>query len=166
MCEPTTIALVAMAASTAVSMKAQSDQASTSAGIARNNATMAEYAAADAQRKGEQDAAAVQRKAASLKSSQRVGAAAHGLDVGYGTAGDLQDQTDFFAQEDVNTVRNNAAKDAWGLRSQGQDFRTKASAAEHNGQMAVMGTFLGGAGQVADKWYTHYGKPATPKSTA
>lgn len=158
MCEPTTIAMVAMAASTAVSMKAQSDQASVSAGIARNNATMAEYAAADAQRKGEQEAAAVQRKAASLKSSQRVGAAAHGLDLGYGTPGDLQDQTDFFAQEDVNTVRNNAAHDAWGYRAQGQNYRTQASAAESNGQMAVMGTFLGGASQVADKWYAYKGK--------
>jgi hypothetical protein len=157
MCHPA-VMIAVTAASTLMSMKAQSDQASTSAGIARNNATMAEYAAADAQRKGEQDAAAVQRKAASLKSSQRVGAAAHGLDVGYGTAGDLQDQTDFFAQEDVNTVRNNAAKDAWGYRAQGQSYQTQARATEHNGQMAVMGTFLGGAGQVADKWYTHYGK--------
>jgi hypothetical protein len=145
--------MVAMAASTAVSMKAQSDQAAVTSGIARNNATMAEYAAEDAQRKGEQDAMEVQRRAAALKSAQRVGAAAHGLDLGYGTPADLQDQTDFFAQEDVNTVRNNARKDAWGYRAQGQNYRTQASAAQSNGQLAVMGTMLGGAGQVASKWY-------------
>ncbi len=158
MCEPTTIALVATAASTAISMKAQSDQAAVSSGIARNNAVMADYAAEDAKRKGEQEAMAVQRKAAALKSSQRVGAAAHGLDLGYGTPGDLQDQTDFFAQEDVNTVRNNAARDAWGLRTQGQNYRTQASATESNGQLAMFGTMLGGAGQVADKWYSYKGK--------
>lgn len=144
--------------STVVSVKSASDQAAVSAGVARNNATMADYAAEDAKRRGEQDALEVQRRAAAIKSSQRVGAAAHGLDLGYGTPADLQDQTDFFAQQDVNTVRNNAAREAWGYRTQGKNYRTQANATQSNGGLAVMGTLLGGAGQVADKWYTYKGK--------
>ena len=147
------ISMLATVGGTVMSMKAASDQASASQQIANNNATMADYAAKDAQARGEEDAQAINRKAAALKSSQRVGLAAHGLDLGYGTAADLQDQTDFFAQSDVATARTNAGREAWRLRSQGQDYRSQGAAAAHNGSMQAMGSLIGGAGAVADKWY-------------
>jgi hypothetical protein len=140
-------------ASTALSAKSAMDQASATQQIANNNAKMAEYAATDAQAKGEEDAQAIQRKAAALKSSQRVGLAAHGLDLGYGTAADLQDQTDFFAQSDAATARTNARGAAWRGTSQAQDFRSQGAAAAYNGNMSAAGSLIGGAGTVADKWY-------------
>ena len=126
-------------AGTMMSMKAANDQASASQQIANNNATMADYAAKDAQARGEEDAQAIHRKAAALKSSQRVGLAAHGLDLGYGTAADLQDQTDFFAQSDAATARTNAGREAWRARSQGQDFRNMKSDAEVMAALAKLG---------------------------
>jgi hypothetical protein len=146
------IAIASAAGGTALSMKAAMDQGEMSQKIANNNALMAEYAAKDAQFRGEEEAAAIQRKAASLKSSQRVSMAAKGLDLGYGTAADLQDQTDFFAQSDAATARTNAGREAWRYTSQGQDFRNQGAAAAYNGSMSAAGSLLAGASSVADKW--------------
>jgi hypothetical protein len=153
MCEPTTIALIATAAGTAISAKASYDQGQVTKQVGQNNATMAEYAAQDAARRGEEDAQAVQRRGAALKSAQRVSLAAKGLDLGYGTAADLQDQTDFFTQSDVATTRSNAAREVWSLRTRGENARREGQLAAREGTMRAAGTLLAGGGQVADKWY-------------
>jgi len=154
MCEPTTIAMAAMAVGGGVSAFSAIQQGKTAQQVANNNATMAEYAAQDAQKRGEEDAMAVQRKAAALKSSQRVGLAANGLDLSYGTAADLQDQTDFFAQSDAATARTNASREAWRLRSGGEQDRAAGAAARSNANLQAAGTLLSTAGSVAGKSYT------------
>lgn len=159
MCEPVTLAL--MAAGTAMTAYGQYQQGQAANDAAKYNAKMAEYGAQDAQRRGEEEAAAIQRKAASLKSSQRVSLASRGLDIGYGTAGDLQDQTDFFGQMDASTARSNAAQQAWSYRSQGQLARAEGRAAAYQGALGAAGTLLSGAGQVASKWPTKT-KPGGP----
>jgi hypothetical protein len=125
---------------------------------AANNAQMAETAAQDAARRGEEEAAAIQRKGASLKSAQRVNLASKGLDLTYGTAADLQDQTDFFTQSDVATTRSNAGREAWNLRARGQQSLALGRADALNAQYQAAGSMLGGAGQVANKWYTYTGR--------
>lgn len=157
MCEPTTIALVATGASTLLKMKGDSDQASYTAGVARNNATMAEYAAADATRRGELEAQRVQRQTSQVVGSQRAGFAAKGLDISDGTPGDIIDQTNFFGKADAATARYNGKVEAWGKQNQANGFRSQASAAEYNGNMAVAGDLISGAGAVADKWYQYGG---------
>jgi hypothetical protein len=152
MCEPATIALIATAASTVVGTYGQYQQGQAEKDAARYNAKMSEYAAQDAQRRGEEEAAAIQRKAASLKSTQRAAQAARGLDVSYGTAGDLQDETDFFGQMDASTARYNAASDAWNYRAQGKLARAQGKAAAYQAKMGAAGTLLTGIGQVAGKW--------------
>lgn len=155
MCEPTTIALIATAAGTAITAKGMYDQGQVAKQTASNNAKMAEYAAQDAQRRGEDDAAMIQRKGAALKSAQRVSQAAKGLDITYGTAADLQDQTDFFTQSDAATARTNAARDAWNMRARGSMALAEGRAAAQNATMQAAGSLLAGSGQVADKWYTY-----------
>lgn len=161
MCEPLTIAAIGLsAASTAMSVKAARDQGKVAAAVGRNNATMAEYAAQDAQRRGEEEAAAIQRKGAALKSSQRVSLAAKGLDIGYGTAADLQDQTDFFTQSDVATTRYNAKREAWSMRAQGQQALAMGEAERRNANLQATASLLEGASSVAGKW-SSYKKPPT-----
>ena len=138
-------------ASTALSVSSAYSQSKATQQIANNNAQTAEYKAQEASRLGEQQAIEVQRKGAAMKSAQRVNMAAKGLDLNYGTAADLQDQTDFFTQSDVATTRTNAAKDAWGNRAQGANYRAQASA-ENPGMMAT-GSLLSGASTVASRWY-------------
>lgn len=149
------LSLAATVGSTAMAAGGMYQQSKVAEQTARNNATMAEYAAQDAQRRGEEEAASIQRKGASLKSSQRVALAAKGLDLGYGTAADLQDQTDFFTQSDVATTRTNAAREAWNARARGQQAMALGRADSLNAMTQAGGTLLSGAGQVADKWYRY-----------
>jgi hypothetical protein len=149
------LALAATVGSTAMSAGAMYQQGKVAQATARNNATMAEYAAQDAQRRGEEEAAAIQRKGASIKSAQRVSLASRGLDLQYGTAADLQDQTDFFTQSDVATTRTNARREAWSTRARGEQMLAQGKADALNSMYQSAGTLLGGAGQVSDKWYTY-----------
>lgn len=158
MCEPTTIALVATAISGTMSAVGAYQQGQVAKQVGRNNQIMAEYAAADALRRGEQEAQAVQRKAAQLKGSQRALMASKGLDLSSGTPADILDTTDFFAESDVNTVRYNAKKDAWSSRVQGAQARAEGDAKARQGNLAAVGTLIGTGGSVADKWYTAFPK--------
>lgn len=161
MCEPTTIAIAATMASTAMQMKAASDQADYTSQVNRNNAKTAEYAAVDAQRRGELEAQAVQRRTSQMVGQQRAGYAAKGLDITEGTPGDVIDQTNFFGQADAKTARYNASLDAYGKRVQSQNFSSAANAAQVNGQNAMAGSLLSGAASVSDKWYAYGGtKPS------
>lgn len=132
------------------------NQASAAKAVAKNNAQNAELQAQDAQRRGEKDAQEIQRKAAAFKSSQRVNLASKGLDLTYGTAADLQDETDFFSQSDIVTTRNNAAKEAWAKRSQKAGFQAEAAASRP--WLAGGSTLLAGGSQVADKWMQYRGR--------
>lgn len=131
------------------------NQAQTAKAVATNNAKTAEWQAQDAQARGEQDATDIQRRAAALKSSQRVSMAAKGLDLGYGTAADIQDQTDFFGQVDAATARTNAGKEAWAKRAQRANFQTEAAASRP--WLSAGSTLLASGGQVASRWY-EYGR--------
>lgn len=149
------IALGATVGSGVMSAAGMYQQGQVQKQVARNNATMAEYAAQDAQRRGEEEAIAVQRKAAGLKGAQRSLMAARGLDLGAGTAAEILDQTDFFGEQDASTTRFNAARDAWAYRAQKQDLLTQGRYAARNATQQSFGTLLGTAGAVSDKWATY-----------
>jgi hypothetical protein len=136
----------------------QKNLANYNAQVADGNAKMAEYSAQDAIRRGDEEAAAIRRNADMLKGSQRASMAARGLDLTQGTAQELQDQTDFFAQTDMATARNNAQREAWAARVHGANFASeaamqRATARSISPGLAFGTSLLGGAGQVADKWY-------------
>ena len=139
-------------ASAGISAHGQYQQGKATQQTARNNAQLAEAQARDAQLRGEQQVQEVNRRAASLKAAQRASLAARGVDAGYGTAADIQDQTDFFAATDSATARSNAAREAWSLRNQATGYRTQADSV--NPGLTAGTSMLGAVGQVASKWYT------------
>lgn len=149
------LALGASVGGTVLSATSMYQQSKVQEQVAKNNAVSAEYAAQDAQRRGEEEAIAIQRKGAALKSAQRVSMASKGLDLAYGTAADLQDQTDFFTQSDVATTRTNADRESANLRSRGQQALAMGKADALNSMYGSAGSLLGGAGRVADRWYSY-----------
>ena len=156
MCEPTTLAMVAIGSSIVAGGAAaygQHQQGKVAEKVGRNNQIMAEYAAQDARLRGEDQAQMARRRGDAIKGAQRARLAASGLDLSVGTAGELQDQTDFFSQGDQNTARVNADRDAWSMRTSGQQASAQGNAAAQQGNLAAFGTTLGTAGQVAGKWY-------------
>lgn len=150
------LALGASVAGTGLSAVGMYNQSKTAGEVASRNAKLADLQAQDAIARGEKEAISVQQRAAAVKSAQRVNLAAKGLDLSYGTAADLQDQTDFFGQADVTTTRNNARKEAWARQSQSSNFQAEALSQQPG--LTAGGTLLAGAGQVADRWY-RYGSP-------
>ncbi len=152
MCEPMTLMMAASAVGGGLSAFGTWRQGQIEKKVAENNAVMAERAADDAIRRGEQEAQQVQRQTAALKANQRVGMAAHGLDLSYGTAQDIQDQTDFFGQSDVATTRQNAFNEAWNQRENAKQLRYQGKAAAQQANLAAVGSLLTTGSQVASKW--------------
>ena len=151
-----TIAAVSATAAAGVSAYSMYQQQSVAKAVAQNNAAMAEISAQDALRRGEKDVQETQRRAAMLKGAQRSSMAAKGLDLGEGTAAQLQDQTDFFAATDVATQRENARRDAQGFRSQGANYRAQASS--YTPGLAATASLLNSTGPVADRWMKYAGR--------
>jgi hypothetical protein len=154
--------MVLTAAAGGMSAYGQYQQGRAAAAVGRNNQIMSEYAAQDALRRGEQEALAVRRRGEAIKSSQRVSLAARGLDLGYGTPADLQEQTDFFTESDIATTRSNAQREAWSARYRGQMAAAQGRAERGAATLGAAGTLLGTAGKVANQWYTF--NPPTDKA--
>lgn len=139
------------------SAQAEKGMARYQAAVAENNAKVAEYAAQDAQRRGEEEAIQIARRTAQDKGALRVQQAAAGLDLNNGTTAGLVDQVDFFGQVDQATARGNAGREAWAARVQGSNYRSEAGmqrtrASNINPGADAALTLIAGAGSVADKW--------------
>lgn len=127
--------------------------------VADNNAKVAEYAAMDAKQRGEFEAMQIERRTAQEKGALRVQQAAAGLDLNNGSVAALQDQVDFFGQQDKAIARSNAEKNVWGARVQAGNARSEAgmlrTAADNISPTdAAAMSLISSAGQVASKWYT------------
>ena len=84
--------------------------------------------------------------------------AANGIDLGEGSAVDVLTSTDYMGERDALTIRNTAAKRAYGYRTQGTSYQDSArmrdaTAGAINPTAAAATSLLGSAGQVSDYWY-------------
>jgi hypothetical protein len=157
------LGLGATVASGVLSAAGAYQQGQAAKAVGRNNQIMAEYAAQDALRRGEEDAIKVRQQTDKLKGTQRASMAAKGLDLSEGTPAALIEQTDFFGAVDATTARDNAKRDAWSARTGGANARAQGDAAAKQGTLSAFSTLLGTGAQVAGKWYLHNGQePATP----
>ena len=103
----------------------------------------------DAVARGEKDVERYAIDLAGLLGAQRTSVAAQGIDVNQGTAAAIRSETEAFGAEDIQTIRENALREAYGLRHgakvQAQSLRWQAA-----GQFgSAFGTLLSGG---ADAW--------------
>ena len=169
MCNAGAAVLGLSAVSTIIGVKGQLDQgkaansqAQYNAGISRRNAIAAELAAKDALARGARDELTTRMEYKQIKGKQRAAFAANGVIVDEGSALDVVLDTAAVGEFDALTVRSNAAKEAFNLREQGDQFSSQAwmqtvagKDAKKAGYIGAASTFLGGAATVADKWYTY-----------
>lgn len=177
MCELATIAAVASIAGTAMSAvgmvqqgQAAKAQANYQAAVMRNNQTLAEYAAQDAEARGAEAEQQHRQKVAAFKGSQRAALAANGLDLTSGSPLDLLSDTAMLGEQDALTIRANAQREAWSARAQGANFGAEAgllqargTAAQQAGYMGAGASLLSGASQVAGSWDSLF-RSSSPKS--
>lgn len=136
----------------AASANYQSQVAANNAIIAQQNANLAS-AAGNAQASNQQIRTAAQVGA--IKSAQ----AASGLDINSGSDLDVQSSAKMLGELDALTIRNNAARQAYGYQTQATSEQAqsglqqaKAAGDITAGTIGGGGSILGGASSVANKW--------------
>lgn len=128
------------------------------AGIADTNARIAELGAQQELFRGQREVGALTLQAGQLKSRQRAAMAANGIDLGVGSAAEIQASTDIMKEIDMATIEANATRSAFGYRTQAVNFQNealmkRATASAIKPGMAAVSSLLGSAGSVAASWY-------------
>lgn len=151
MCSPAVGLAAAGLALGAVGTYSQQSQqrrnANAAAAVAERNAQLSRDLAVDARNRANAEEERVRRRQAQLEGRQRASVGASGAVVDVGSPGKLVDDTAGLAQLDIETVRNNAAREAWGFRTQSMSLLDQAAQARFLGRSARGATLLTGAGQ-------------------
>ena len=120
------------------------------------NASLAKNQAADAIARGGQAAGVVEGKARTLTGSQRAALAAQGIDPNSGSAAAVVGSDRAMSTVDEQTIRNNAAREAWGFTTQAKGYTMQGQWARQSGantaaayRTASFSTLLGGAADLA-----------------
>lgn len=104
----------------------QSNQAAYSAQIASNNAAIAGQNANYAVQAGQAKEQASRMKTAGIIGQQKAIQGSSGLDVNSGSNVDVRKSTAELGELDALTIRNNAAREAYGYQTQGSNFTAQA----------------------------------------
>lgn len=116
----------------------QRRSAESQAQLADYNAAVADLQAKDALVRGDQEAQRFRVRTRGLIGEQRAGFAAANIDVGYGSAVDVQADAALLGELDALTIRTNAAREAWGFRIEAEDLRKRGEIARREGYYAEM----------------------------
>jgi hypothetical protein len=140
--------------------QSQKQSMNLSADMADINARMSESAAQATLLTGQRQEQQSRLATANLKSTQRAGLAANGVDLGVGSAANILTTTDVMGEIDANTIQANAVRSAWGYRTQAvnqtnQALMSRASAGAISPVMAASTSLLGSASAVAPSWYQY-----------
>lgn len=134
------------------------------------NARMAGIQADDALMAGDREAQRLGIRTRQLIGEQRASAAAQGVSVNSGSPLALQADTAALSALDQATIRNNAWKQAMGLRMQSSSDYARAQMAYRSGQYNATNTLLSGATTAANQFgtaaynYYRYTPPMTVPS--
>ena len=90
---------------------------------ARQNALRSEVAAVDAEERGAAEAAQIQSKGTQTIATGRVATAASGIELDSPTATRVAETTRAYATLDARTTKANAAREAWGYRQEGEQYK-------------------------------------------
>jgi hypothetical protein len=107
--------------------------AEASAELAEYNAAVADIQATDAVARGAIEESKFRRDLDVLVGAQRAGYAASNIDVGYGSAVDVQADAALLGELDALTLRTNAAREAWGYQVEAVDLRRRAALGRREG---------------------------------
>lgn len=103
------------------------------------NATLADRNAADALDRGRLAENRQRGDVRGVLGAQRAAYAGSGVDLSSGSVADVQSDTARMGELDALTIRNNAAREAWGYQVEGAQLRSKAKFARQGGKNAQAG---------------------------
>lgn len=134
-----TIALVAGGLTQAYAQNQAGDAAKK---LADRNADLDLLRADDAVARGAEAERRHRVEVAKLTGAQRAGFAGQGVVVGRDSAATVEQETQTLGELDALTIRNNAAREAWGFKVQAADTRYRGRLAQREGRMQAVGTLL------------------------
>jgi hypothetical protein len=117
--------------------------------LSEYNARVADLQADDALARGRDLEGRLRLKGKQLIGTQRVRLAAQGIDVTRGSALDVQADTAAELERDIITVRNNAAREAWGYRVQVVDSRFRGEVAQTEAKYGALESLVTGGSRAA-----------------
>jgi hypothetical protein len=140
------------AAGTGVSALGQYQQGQSMQSASNYNAMVAEQQAGMIEASGELEAYKIKKQGETIKGTQRARYAASGVRT-TGSAAEVLADTAAMIELDIMTARYNTQVGAMGARSQAAMKRYEGQQYARSGAMSAFSTILGGAGQMASKYY-------------
>jgi hypothetical protein len=141
--------------------QAQKKQARYQAGVERNNSQIATWQAQDATQRGQIEEQRQRLATARLRSSQRAGMAANGVELDSGSPLDVLMDTAQLGELDALTIRSNAEREAYGFRSQSGNLMAQAGLTQMAGRSAQTAGFIGAGSTLLSSAATAYDRKAT-----
>lgn len=152
MCEPTTILLIATAATGAVSSvmagNAQAASSQAQAQISRNNAIISGQRATQEEQIGKQEEERLRRQVARVTGTQRAMTGAAGIELGSGSPLDVLAATVEEGELDALTIRSNAQQRASDLRFEQQNLGFQAGVLDREARSAQRAGWMNAAGSI------------------
>jgi hypothetical protein len=149
MCEPATLALAATAIGGVVSAggaimqgQAQAKQAKYQSAVERNNAQIAGWQAEDATQRGKIEEQRQRLQTARLHGAQRAGMAANGVEIDSGSPLDVLMDTAQLGELDALTIRSNAEREVYGLRTQQGNLMAQSGLTTMAGRNAQQASYI------------------------
>lgn len=139
-------AAVITAAGTAYGGLAANAQGKYQAKIAERNADLVSEQSRDALERGQVDLQRHYRRASQLQGAQRAAMAANGVDLGYGSALDVQQDTAMLTSEDAGQIHKNTFNELRGFDISAANERASGRAARAKGRSAMIGSFMSAGG--------------------
>lgn len=143
------VAVTATVAAGAMNYQASREAADQAKLNARHNAALLAMQEKQVKEIADREAGKIRLQGQKVRGTQRAITAASGVVLGQGSALDIERETEFNILEDIETVKTNAALEAWGYRTnatatliQGQQ---QAQALRTQGSASLIGS-LGSAG--------------------
>lgn len=155
MCEPATLAaigLITTGVSTAGGVIGSIQEGQDAEFQAQKNKLLAQRAGADALARGNRESAVSKMQGSQAIGEQQVAFGASGVDGSVGTPAALAATTRAVSDLDADTIRANAAREAWGYKVQADQYSEEARVAASRGRSKAAGTLLGGAGQALSQY--------------
>lgn len=121
------------------------------AATAETNRRISEAQANDALLRGTIEETRYRRMIAQVAGAQKASFGNRNVAVS-GTALDLLGDTAAIGEEDISTIRNNAARQAWGYRNQASEASRVGEFAQSNAFGSAAGTLLTSGSQAYGKW--------------
>lgn len=108
------------------------------------NADFADLKAKQALQAGDQEASRYSAKGRQTVGAQRAALAAQGIDVNIGSAIDVQEETKRIIETDVNQIRTNAIREAWGYKTEASNLRAQAGFTRAASEAGYVGSLISG----------------------